>query len=180
MSKEEAIKAAISRLNGAQKWLGRREIGELPNIMWEDELPEMIIQGMYKSGNGILVATNKRLVFVDKGLMWGLKVEDFPYDRISSIEYSTGLLFGELKIYTSGNQSKIEQVVKDQVRGFAEFVRARMTSVSEHKSMPAAPKTQVAAENDIMSQLEKLAAMKTQGFIDDQEFKMAKAKLLGT
>ena len=187
-NKAEAIKAAISRLNGAEMWLGKREINELPSILWEDELPERIIQGFYAKGNGILVATNKRLVFVDKGMMWGLRVEDFPYDKISSIEYNTGLIFGEITIYTSGNRSKIEQVEKGQCREFAEYVRARITSVMASRSavqqvaVSAAAAVQPgpgAGSPEIMAQLERLGQLKMQGLLDEAEFKAAKAKLLG-
>ena len=177
MGKAEAIQDAIKRLNGAEQWLGRREVAELPSILWEDELPERIIQGFYDKGNGILVATNKRLVFIDKGLLWGLRVEDFPYDKISSIEYTTGLVFGELTIYTSGNRSKIEQVLKAQVREFAEYVRARITAVTAHKSAPPTPVVQ--GGPDVMAQLERLGQLKAQGLVDDTEFRAAKAKLLG-
>lgn len=40
-------------------------------------------KGLITMGSGILVATNKRLVFVDKGLM-SLKVEDFPYGETAA------------------------------------------------------------------------------------------------
>jgi hypothetical protein len=56
---------------------------ELPSILWKDEHIERLVQGSYGGGTGLLVSTNKRLVFVDKG-MTKLKVEDFPYDKISS------------------------------------------------------------------------------------------------
>jgi hypothetical protein len=82
----EDIKKQVSSLDGTSMLLGRKEIKELPSILWEDECVEQIIQGTYNNGNGILVATNKRLVFVDKGIIFGLKVEDFPYDKITSIQ----------------------------------------------------------------------------------------------
>ena len=52
-----------------------------------------------------LVATNKRLIFVDKGFVVGLKVEDFPYDKISSIQYETGILMGTASHLCIGQQS---------------------------------------------------------------------------
>src|SRR4051812_25141567 len=100
MATIEEIKSQIKGLGGLDTYLGRREIKELPKILWHDEKVENIVQGFYNNGNGILVATNKRLVFVDKGLLFGLKVEDFPYDKISSIQYETGLLMGKLTIFT--------------------------------------------------------------------------------
>lgn len=176
--KVEAIQAAIKGMNGAEQWLGRREIAELPTILWEDELPERIIQGYYVKGNGILVATNKRLIFIDKGLLFGLRVEDFAYDKISSIEYNTGLMFGELTIYTSGNRAKIEQVLKAQVREFAEYVRARKSgavppTITQAQAAPAA------FAPGVTEQLEYLAKMRDKGILDEEEFKRAKAKVLG-
>ena len=98
----EEIKTQIQHIDGVSKLLGRKEIKELPNILWEDEIVEKMVQGQYNTGIGILVATNKRLLFVDKGLIYGLHVEDFPYDKITSIQYKTGLLYGEIKIFASG------------------------------------------------------------------------------
>lgn len=108
----EEIQKQIGSLDGASRLLAFKEIKELPKILWEDERVEQIIQGMYNNGNGVLVATNKRLVFVDKGLMFGLKVEDFPYDKITSIQYETGMLMGEITIFASGNKAEIKYLDK--------------------------------------------------------------------
>lgn len=62
----EQIKTSIRNIDGASKLLGRKEIKELPSILWEDENIERLVQGFYNGGLGILVATNKRLIFVDK------------------------------------------------------------------------------------------------------------------
>lgn len=81
----EQVKVQLSHVNGIESLFGRKEIKELPNILWEDEVVEGMITGTYNSKIGALFATNKRLIFVDKGLLFGLKVEDFPYDKITSI-----------------------------------------------------------------------------------------------
>lgn len=125
MTTHAEIAEQIRFLDGASKFLGRREIKQLPDILWEDETVKKIVQGIYENRSGILVATERRLIFVDKGL-FRLTVEDFPYDRITSVQYQTGLMFGKLKIYASGNQSEIKQVAKDQVRSFGEFVRSKL------------------------------------------------------
>src|SRR5690606_8887662 len=94
------------KLSNISNYLGRKEINELPQILAESETIDNIAQGTYNNGQGILVSTNRRLVFVDKGLLYGLKVEDFPLDKITTIQYETGLLLGEIKIHTSGNIAK--------------------------------------------------------------------------
>ncbi|HOV79342.1 MAG TPA: PH domain-containing protein [Bacillota bacterium] len=177
MPDAKAIELAIKNLSGAEKFLGRKEIKELPSILWEDELPEKIVQGFYNNGMGILVATNKRLIFIDKGI-FSLKVEDFPYDKISSIQYSTGMLSGEIDIFTSGNKAEIKSIVKDQVRPFCEYVRARITKTAPHASMPQAQST--TSQDNTIDQLERLAKLKQQGILTEEEFQEQKRKILNS
>lgn len=122
------IQGQIKNIDGFESFLGRKEIKELPNILWHDETIENMIMGTYNNGNGILVATNRRLVFVDKGFLFGLTVEDFSYDKISSIQYETGILLGKLTIFTSGNKAIIDNVEKPKVRTFGDWVRARISA----------------------------------------------------
>ena len=170
----EEIKKQISNIEDASRLLGHKEIKELPNILWEDEKVEKLVQGYYAGATGILVATNKRLVFVDKGLIYGLKVEDFPYDKISSIQYKTGMLLGELTIYASGNRADIKNVEKKLVRNFAEFVRAKTTENKEKNTVKSEEPVP-----DIADQIKKLADLKEQGILTEEEFSAKKKKILG-
>jgi len=171
----DEIKAQIQNLDGASKLLGFKEIKQLPAILWEDEVVEKLVQGIYSSGYGILVATNKRLIFVDKGLIYGLRVEDFPYDKITSIQYETGVFYGEIKIFASGNKADITQISKKQARDFAEYVRARISGVKEHASVYAPAQT---SSGDVITQLERLAELKEQGILSEEEFLTLKKKIL--
>jgi len=172
------IQSQIKNLGGFESFLGRKEIKELPSILWEDECVENIIQGTYNNGNGILVATNRRLVFVDKGFLFGLKVEDFPYDKISSIQYETGILMGKLTIFTSGNKAIIDNVIKAKVRVFGDSVRAKISAPKEIASQ-IAPIVVSQQPIDIADQLERLAKLKEQGILTDEEFAQQKKKILG-
>jgi hypothetical protein len=171
-----SVEKAIKNLSGGEKFFGRGEIKALPSILWEDELPEKIIQGTYNNGGGILVATNKRLVFVDKGLM-SLKVEDFPYDRITSIQYTTGMLMGGIDIYASGNKAEIKNVTKDQVKPFAEYIRARITGASAHASASVSPQTSAEGDNPVRK-LKQIKEMLDAGLISQAEYEAKKTELL--
>jgi hypothetical protein len=169
----------IAKLPAASRLLGRKEICELPSILWDDEDVLDIVQGLYNNGNGILVSTQLRLVFVDKGLLYGLKVEDFSYEKVSSVQYETGLFFGTITIFTSGNKAVISQVDKTMARSFAEGVRARMSRPKPVVAIPPRPALSTPAAVDIASQLERLASLKQQGFLTNEEFTHQKRKLLG-
>jgi hypothetical protein len=177
----EEVTSQIEHLPEGKGFLGRKEVKQLPTILWEDEQVENIIRGWYSGGNGILVATNKRLVFVDKGLT-KLRVEDFPYDKITSIQYNLGLAGGTLTIFASGNKAEIQHVAKDACRAFGDFVRARTTSVAQHASAPpsAAPTSAPPAVGggDTLDQLERLGRLKEQGILTEEEFQSQKQKIL--
>lgn len=174
----EEIKATIQnlKLDGASGFLGRKEINELPNILSKDEHLDNIIQGVYNEGQGILVSTDRRLIFIDKGLLFGLKVEDFPLDKITSIQYETGLMFGKVTIHTSANIAVIDQVIKSQARGFAEFVRNKLSQPKQPQVVQQV--VEVAPQADILGQLEKLAQLKEKGILSEDEFLEQKKKLL--
>lgn len=159
-------------LSGASNYLGKREINELPNILAPTEIVDNLAQGTYNNGQGILVSTNRRLIFVDKGMVYGLKVEDFPLDKITSITYETGLLLGSIKIHTSGNLAKIENVEKVVARSFSEFVRDKLSQQKE----PTAKNS--ISEPNALDQLEKLAKLKNAGVLSEEEFSEQKKKLL--
>lgn len=161
----------------SNKWLVRKEIKELPHILWEGEVPEKAIQGVYQNKQGMLVATDKRLIFIDKGI-FSLTVEDFPYDKITSIQYKTGIIFGEMMIYASGNQAKIEQVDKKTVRSFAEWVRNNIEQAKLDKPDSVSPPS--GNSSNLVEQLKQLAELKKQGILTEEEFQDQKKKILGS
>ena len=65
------------------------ELKVIPNLMLPGETMEMYVKAVSQSSQfGILALTNKRVLFVAKG-MTGSKTEDFPFDQIASLECTT-------------------------------------------------------------------------------------------
>ena len=172
------IQAQIKLLDNTSIILALDEIKELPSILWEDETVENIVQGYASNGNGILVATNKRLVFVYKRFLGGVKVKDFPYDKISSIQYETGMLEGKITIFTSGNKADITRIEKKQTRVFCESVRARI-SATEASGKTSSTNSST-SDDDVLVKLERLIKLKEQGALDEHEFQDLKSRILGT
>ncbi len=170
----DKLSKQISELNIEPQFLFmvKKEIDLLPSIVAQDENVYALVVGVYNDGRGILVATDKRLIFVDKGMFFGLKIEDFGLDKISSIQYEAGLLLADIKIMASGNIAKITHVDKSKARDFCEKVRSKL---SEPKvSSVSVVQNQV----DVIDQLRKLAILKEQGFLTNEEFDSQKQKLL--
>jgi len=74
------------------------------------------------------------------------------------------------------------QAEQDQQATQADLASAQAELASTRTAPPAAPPTPAPAGggDDLMSQLQRLADMKTAGLLDDAEFAAAKAKLLGS
>ena len=168
--RRQQMERSIAKLDGVSKLFGRKEIKELPKILWDGEELERIAQGAYEQGQGVLVATNMRLLFIDKGMIAGLKVEDFPYDKINSIQGATGIIMGSIDIFSSGNKARISNVYNNQIWDFVNHVRAKIGKPQEAKA--------TATTESIPDQIKKLAELRDAGILTPDEFEAKKADLL--
>lgn len=166
-SQIEKMQATIGK---GRSFFIKREIEALPSILWEDERFELGIPGVLDShGLGLLAATNKRLIFLDKKLS-GISVTDFSYSNVTSIQYTTGFWVnsGSITIFSSGNRATVTKIPKNLTANFAEAIRAKISK----------PASNIAAYNSGIDELDKLIGMKDKGHLTDDEFSAAKRKLL--
>ncbi len=172
MPSADQIRAQMKEVGAYDKLLVFREIGYLPKILAPDERIEAALAGFYKNGNGLLVATQRRLLFVDKGLLWGVTQEEFPFSSVTSIEHTLGLVFGKVAIYCAGNRAEITLIEKAQVQPFL----ARLDHVRRQQSAPVA----VAGRglDMVADEVAKLEALRDRGSLTEAEFTAAKARLL--
>lgn len=150
------------------------EVDELPRILSADETIIAYAAGTYNGGTGLLIATERRLLFVEKGVFSGLKTEDFGLDKVTSIQCDTGFMSAELKIMASGNVARITKVDNVLARTFSDVVRAKL---SEPKA--ATSTTVIQQPVDVADQLLKLSQLKDQGILTQEEFDGEKKRLLG-
>jgi hypothetical protein len=168
------IDAAAEKLSSA--FGAKREIQRLPEVLWEGETVEILATGVYGKGNGLLAMTNQRLVFYFHGVM-SQKVEDFPYSRISSVQWSGGVLMGTLTVFASGNKAEIKQVPKDQGKALADHLRMKISG----GGVPAAPAEAAPVASpagDIASRLATLDQLRAAGAITNDEYQDRRTKIL--
>jgi hypothetical protein len=178
MLTSEDIQNQLKSLSVGDELFGRKEIKELPNILWGNERLQKLVVGIYNSNMGMLVATDKRLIFIDKGLLYGLKVEDFGYDKISSIQYELGIFMGDITIYTSNNRATITHITKQQAKDFCDHVR---NYISGQKSdLPTRAISSQLPNKNVIDEIERLFKLKESGAITDDEFNALKNKLILT
>lgn len=170
------IDAAISKM--PSKVGGKRELKKLPEHLWEGEQVSILETGQYGAGMGIMALTDRRLLFLKDGIM-SQTSEDFPFDKISSIQWSSGMMFGKIAVFVSGNKAEITNVGKAQGKAIVDAVRNRISAASG----PAAPAVSVAppapVSEDPVEQIQKLAGLRDAGILTEDEFSAKKAQILG-
>lgn len=152
---------------------GGKEIKRLPEHLWDREQVERMTTGSYQGGSGLLVLTDRRLLFLKEGML-SKKSEDFPLDKVSSIQWSSGMMLGTVTVFASGNKAEIKNVNKDDGKDITDLVRARV-STSKPTAAGDAPS---AVHVDPADQLRKLGELRDAGVLTPEEFEAKKADLL--
>lgn len=171
-SRLDEIKNELNRLDISPTIFARKEIHELPDILSEDEKIVYLVEGRNKLNNHhiILVATDRRLILVDKEFMYGLKVEDYSYGKISSIQYETALLLASIDVKVADDDVEIDGVGKYHAELFCEKVRdfiSRPETYFQNRYEPG-----------LLDKLEQLGRLKENGVISEEEFFEQKKKLM--
>ncbi|MBB6370262.1 PH domain-containing protein [Chryseobacterium shigense] len=171
-SRLDEIKDELEALDINPTIFARKEIRALPEVLSENERIVYLVEGRNKLTNHhiILVATERRLIFVDKEFMYGLKVEDFSYDKVSSIQYEKSLMLASIDIHISDNILEIDNVGKYYAELFCEKVRDFMAQPKEN--------FQIKSEPTVLDKLEQLGRLKESGILSEEEFTEQKRRLL--
>jgi hypothetical protein len=176
-STAEAQVAAVAdeKLGRRTRLSVRREIRKLADKLAPGERVLNLAQGELRTKQGLVVATDRRVMFVEEGLVRS-SIEDFPYDKISAVETGRGMVYGSLAITVAGAKGEIEKVVpKDRAVEFGDYVRARIQG-GPPTSGPPTPTPSSAG--DSMERLQKLAALRDAGVISPEDFEQQKARIL--
>ena len=174
MAKDSDLRPDIATAKSKMrvKWGGGREIKRLTSYLWEGETVDQMTTGAYGNGTGLVVLTDRRLLFVQDGLM-SKTSEDFPIDKVSSVQWTSGMLMGAIVIFASGNKAEIKNIVKDDGKEIVDKIRHRISS-----PIPAPAPTGSALADDPIEQLRKLGELRDAGVVTPEEFEAKKTELL--
>jgi len=133
---------------------------------------ECKIMGADTIRNGIFVATENRIVFFAKKLM-GYDLEVFPFENITSIEQSKGIMGHKITFFASGNKSTIKWINEGNVDQFYNYVNSM---IGKHKNREQIVHS--VAVDDIPTQIKKLSDLKDAGILTEEQFEKKKIELL--
>jgi hypothetical protein len=91
------VQAQLKRIGADFRFWGRAEAAELQHILMSGETIEHAVNGRYEGGFAMLVATDLRVLLIDKKPFY-LTVEDIRYDMVAEVDYSHRLLDATIRI----------------------------------------------------------------------------------
>lgn len=176
MDAQERIQQLAEKFPANIRLFMRKELKKLPSVLNESEEVLNLAQGRYEDKQGAVVVTDQRVLFTEEGIFRS-RLEDFPYDRISSVQTEKGMVFGKLVIFASNNKVVIDQMVpKEKATEIGDFVRARLASKESRQGAPGIQAGSEAA--DPLDRLKKLAELRDAGVVSPDEFEEKKANIL--
>lgn len=178
---KDQLKAEMKRLSAAVSdtpFGTKKEFFHLPEILNSGEQPLAIASGMMDGNTWLITLTNKRVIFLDKGMIFGVKQVDINLSNIVSVGGKTGLMFGEIMISTSGQNYTIKNVMKSSVIPFTNLVNETRNAMSAPAQKQQEPTESINSFDEQMSKLERLAEMKEEGILTEEEFKQQKQRIL--
>jgi len=173
-SREELKKeyTRIAKETGDDQFQVRKELKYLPEILQDREQILAFASGMMDANTWLISLTDKRIIFLDKGMIYGLKQHIIELNKVNSISGDTGIVFGKI-VVTHGSQSlKIEKVWKHTVKP---FVNRALKAIDNRNSIQTNTTNNV---DDKYSKLEKLHELKEKGILTEEEFQKEKIKVL--
>ena len=173
----EEIQKRLKELGQIDMFGTKKEVKELPNIMYAGETLEYLMSGFMNGNTWLIVCTNKRILFLDKGLIFGCKQLEIPLDKVNSVETSKGLLLGSIKVWDGASAMKIDNVQKFALQPFVTAINNAREALKNNNQQIKVEKNN--DTNDYIKELEKLAELKEKGIITEDEFLSKKKQLLG-
>ena len=121
-------------------------------------------------GDGIFIATSKRIILYRRKTFGGYELKVFFYSTISSIEMSEEWK-GPNITFSASEKMRITNIQKSAAQKFVEHVRSKIEDTAQSN----APSESTL---DLPDQIRKLAELKDQGILTEEEFESKKKELL--
>lgn len=144
-----------------------------------------------KQEHAALVLTPTRLIlYRNKMFLKGHSSIDFSLQKINSVNLDSGMIYATVKVYSGSDSITVNKFSKIHGERFVKNLKTMISNVNGHTlttqtsqdsqiSQPSQISQSPQSHIDVADQIKKLADLKIQGILTDEEFQAQKRKLLG-
>ncbi|MBB1108931.1 PH domain-containing protein [Limosilactobacillus sp. pH52_RY] len=166
--KQQLKDADVENLFGTKK-----EIKALPDTIDIDGGEKILYaaNAFIETNSVLVVCTNKRVIFLDHGLIYGSKSTDIPLDMINSVSYSKGLMLGSIAVTNGVITTQIENMQSYSAKKMAETIKQAAADFKQTSAQ--------SSPGSNLSELRELKKLLDDGIITEEEFAAKKKQILG-
>lgn len=134
MLSSRAVRKQLKAIDADKLFWGQFELAELPKIMLPDEIIEFVQHGHYDGGFATLVATNHRLLLIDKKPFF-LTVIDLRYDMVAEVDYGHQIIGATMHVQSFNKDFKFQSLNKTNLRQMASFIQHKVMQMRGQKTV---------------------------------------------
>jgi hypothetical protein len=169
MSTPQNVISMLAKVDGSAQYFSRKECVEIPSLLLAGEVVERLGVAIVNFSEKFLVATNMRLLLLEK-LAWSpVTVEQVSHAAITAVQHKIGFVFGDITVFTANKKFALTMMDKTIVEQFANVLRSHINESTKGE-----------LTDGNVAKLERLAALREKGILSDEEFRQQKAAILGT
>lgn len=128
------VLSQLTELGIKFRFFGRAEVKELANIIGSEEQIRHCVSGSYQGGRALLVATNRRILLVDKRPFF-LNLEDIRYEMISDVYFAGRLLNAKMSLQNGNKVLEFTSISDARLRKLCEFTQDQITKARQLEHM---------------------------------------------
>jgi hypothetical protein len=161
----------------------QKEIAKINSTLDSDEEVQFVArQARLKPGGAntspdTIFVTDRRIIIRNPSMLGRReKIESISYDKITSVELGKGLFSAEIEIKASGYGGEIDAIPKDKAFKMVEYIKQAMKNNKAPES--SITTNQQHSTLSLADELMKLAKLKEQGIVSEEEFQRMKLDIL--
>ena len=116
----------VSHLSSAAGIGARRELAQLPRLLKAGEQVLDVCHGTAEGRTGVVIVTDRRVVYMRRRRLWGAHVESVPLSRIRSAEEQIGIRHATVIVDAGGRLFELSDVDRALAQTFCARLRARL------------------------------------------------------
>jgi hypothetical protein len=152
MADRKALEDRLKEIGCNFRVFARPELKELANVLLAHEVVEHCVIGTYEGGFALLVATDQRVLLIDKKPLY-LTLEDTRYDMITEVDYNHLLVNANMSIRTPNKSLRFVAYNQARLRKLFHFVQTRVMEIRQHYQQAASQAAQAQQYITYASQL---------------------------
>lgn len=133
MEVTQKLETQLKSIKLGFRMFGRSELRELKRILKENETVHHCVYGYYEGGSGILVATNHRVLLIDKRAFF-LNLEDFSYETIKDVVINLKFLQAAIYIQSGMKKLSFRSVSDAKLKKLMSFIQEQIKDISQIES----------------------------------------------